>query len=110
MKRFAFLVAAVAAMFVANEAFAQQWGHNGHRGRSSFSISVGNGFNGFHYGRGYGAYGGFAPVSPIYTRPVINYYGGRPFYGGYGTTFNYNYGRPIYGGYYGGGFRGGCGW
>ena len=117
MKRFAILLAAMGAMLVANDAFAHCGHDHGRRGGSAFSISIGNGFNGISYGRGFG-YGYGVPVAPVYRAPFVpvapvyggyGYTYGRPVYG-YGNSFNFNYNRGFYNrGFYGGGYRG-CGW
>ncbi len=120
MKQFAILLAAIAMIgFASSESFAQRggyrYGHPVHRGanfygvnRSGFSISVGNGFNGFSYSRGvplapvYGGFGGYG-----YARPIYRGVG----YGGFGPGVNINVGRGFYGGYGGGYGRPGCrGW
>ena len=114
MKQIALFMAVISMAFVANvqQAEASDHGHRafkGHRGYygnfgrgyrgTGFSITVGNGFNGFSYGRGIPVYGnrsfyggGFARPYVAPVAPIRPYYG----YGGY------------YGGYRGYGYRG-CG-
>ncbi|MEM7454439.1 MAG: hypothetical protein AAF456_08815 [Planctomycetota bacterium] len=114
MKRFAIVVAALAmACFVGAEQSQAQcvnggWGGYGVRG-TGVSISVGNGYSGFNYSRGYPAYGiGYS--YPVRTVRTYSGYGGLG-YGGYG---GFGYGHGLYnrpGGFYGHGYRRpGCGW
>ena len=105
MKPFAIAFAMLCTIgLFASEAQAQHFHYGRGFGRpipaaSGFSISVGNGFNGFSYSNfrgGISPYRGFA--APVYRAPF-----GSPIYGGFG-----GYGRPVYGGgFYG---RPGCRW
>lgn len=105
MKPFAIAFAMLCMVgLMAEETKAQHFHHGrsfnrGFPAASGFSLSIGNGFNGFSYSNfrgGVSPYRGFAPVyrPPVYRAPV---------YGGYG------YGRPIYGSSFSAGFGGGFG-
>lgn len=70
--------------------------HHGHYGHhrnlgSNFSISIGNGFNGISYSRGYGNYyrPAYRPITPVYYgHRGYGYGGGYRTYGGYGRHYH----------------------
>lgn len=102
MKKLMMMVLVLGSTLLADAATANA-DHRWHGGRSSFSISVGNGYNGFSYSQGYpggyygNPYGGSYGYShqyavPVYSTPVYRTYPSYsvPIYGGYGGYGGYH--------------------